>query len=69
MRDRLSEDLAGAAPVFETFLRNSRMAPGDMREFGVLAYQYETAATQAPRWFQDPTARRYSRSASGLAED
>ncbi len=69
VRDRLTEDLAGAASVFETFIRNSRMAPGDMRELGVLAYEYETAAAQAPRWFQDPTARRFSRSATGLAED
>jgi chromosome partitioning protein len=69
VRHRLAEDLAGAAPVFDTFIRNSRMAPGDMRELGVLAYEYETAATQAPRWFQDPTARRFSRSATGLAED
>jgi len=39
VRDRLTEDLAGAASVFETFIRNSRMAPGDMRELGVLAYE------------------------------
>lgn len=69
VRDRLTADLDGAAPVFETFIRNSRMAPGDMRELGVLAYEYETAATQAPRWFENPTGRRYSRSANGLAED
>jgi chromosome partitioning protein len=69
VRQRLIQDLDGAAPVFDTFIRNSRMAPGDMRELGVLAYEYETAATRAPRWFEDPSARRYSRSANGLAED
>lgn len=69
VRERLTEDLAGTAPVFEAFIRNSRMAPGDMRDLGVLAYEYETAAAQAPSWFRDPTARRYSRSAGGLAED
>jgi len=69
VRERLTADLDGAAPVFDTFIRNSRMGPGDMRELGVLAYEYETAATQAPRWFEDRSARRYSRSANGLAED
>jgi ATPases involved in chromosome partitioning len=68
-RERLTADLAGAAPVFEAFVRNSRMAPGDMRDLGLLAHEYEGAATQAPRWFEDRTARRYSRSAGGLAED
>jgi cellulose biosynthesis protein BcsQ len=69
VRERLTVDLAGAAPVFEAFIRNSRMAPGDMRDLGLLAHEYEGAATQAPRWFEDRTARRYSRSAGGLAED
>jgi cellulose biosynthesis protein BcsQ len=69
VRERLEADLGGAAPVFDSFIRNSRMAPGDMRDLGLLAYEYESTAASAPTWFQDRTARRYSRSAGGLAED
>lgn len=68
-RERLEADLADAAPVFQSFIRNSRMAPSDMRELGLLAYEYEETAARAPRWFDDPSARRFSRSAPGLAED
>lgn len=68
-RAQITADLAGAAPVLTSFIRNSRKAPDDMRELGLLAYEYEATATNAPRWFADRGARRYSRSAGGLAED
>ena len=68
-RAQIAADLAGAAPVLTSFIRNSRKAPDDMRELGLIACEYEETAATAPRWFIDRTARRYSRSAGGLAED
>ena len=68
-RGQVAADLAGAAPVLTSFVRNSRKAPDDMRELGLTAIEYEETAATAPRWFVDRGARRYSRSAGGLAED
>lgn len=68
-RAELERDLDGAAPVFDAFIRNSRRAPGDMREQGLLAYEYEGAAAKATPWYQDRDGPRFSSSASGLAED
>lgn len=68
-RTQLEEALQGAAPVFRTFIRNSRKAPDDMRELGLLAHEYQRRAEDAPRWFEDPEASSYSTSATGLAGD
>jgi cellulose biosynthesis protein BcsQ len=68
-RAELERDLDGAAPVFDAFIRNSRRAPGDMRDRGLLAYEYEVAAAQATPWYQDRDGPRFSASAPGLAED
>ena len=68
-RAELERDLDGAAPVFDTFVRNSRRAPGDMRDRGLLAYEYEQAAASATPWYKDREGPRFSASARGLAED
>lgn len=73
VRGQLEVALAGAAPVLETVIRHVRRAAYDMRERGVLAYEYEASAASAPRWYQalregtePPT---FSSGAGGLAED
>ena len=68
-RAELERDLDGAARVFHAFIRNSRRAPGDMRDRGMLAYEYEEAAATATPWYKDRHAPRFSPSAAGLAED
>ena len=68
-RAELERDLDGAAPVFDAFVRNSRRAPGDMRDRGLLAYEYEQAAAKATPWYKDREGPRFSASARGLAED
>ncbi len=77
-RERLVRNLAGAAPVFETVIRNARKASTDMRRDGLLAFEYEEAASAALRrrvadrgWEQPgrPSPNGYSRTAAGLAED
>jgi cellulose biosynthesis protein BcsQ len=68
-RAELERDLDGVAPVFNTFIRNSRRAPGDMRDQGLLAYEYERAAQTATPWYKDRAGPRFSSSATGLAED
>lgn len=68
-RTQLEEALQGIAPVFDTFIRNSRKGPDDMRELGLLAHEYHQTADTAPKWYEDPSAERYSQSSSGLAED
>ena len=76
-RERLVRNLAGAAPVFETVIRNARKASTDMRRDGLLAFEYEEAATTAMRqrvrdrvWESgEPSPNGYSKTASGLAED
>lgn len=68
-RFELERDLDGAAPVFQAFIRNSRRAPGDMRDRGLLAYEYEEAAAAATPWYKDRHGPRFSASAAGLAED
>jgi cellulose biosynthesis protein BcsQ len=68
-RAELERDLDGVAPVFDTFVRNSRRAPGDMRDQGLLAYEYERAAQTATPWYKDRAGPRFSSSATGLAED
>lgn len=68
-RAEIERDLDGVAPVFEAFIRNSRRAPGDMRDQGLLAYEYEAAAAAAAPWYKDRSAPRFSSSAAGLAED
>ena len=68
-RVELERDLDGAARVFQAFIRNSRRAPGDMRDRGMLAYEYEEAAANATPWYKDRNAPRFSPSAAALAED
>lgn len=77
-RERLVRNLAGAAPVFETVIRNARKASTDMRRDGVLAFEYEAAASAARRqrvadriWERSaqPSPNGFSKSAAGLAED
>ena len=77
-RERLVRNLAGAAPVFETVIRNARKASTDMRRDGLLAFEYEEAAAVALRqrvadrvWERPdrPSSNGYSKAASGLAED
>ena len=68
-RAELMRDLEGVAPVFEAFVRNSRRGPADMRDRGLLAYEYEEAASRAAPWYKDRSGPRYSSSAAGLAED
>ena len=77
-RERLVRNLAGAAPVFETVIRNARKASTDMRRDGLLAFEYEEAASAALRrrvtervWEKPHRAspNGFSKTASGLAED
>jgi cellulose biosynthesis protein BcsQ len=77
-RERLVRNLAGAAPVFDTVIRNARKASTDMRRDGLLAFEYEEAAAAARRqrvvdrvWERSgrPSPNGYSQTASGLAED
>jgi cellulose biosynthesis protein BcsQ len=77
-RERLVRNLAGAAPVFDTVIRNARKASTDMRRDGLLAFEYEEAAAAARRqrvidrvWERPgrPSPNGYSQTASGLAED
>jgi cellulose biosynthesis protein BcsQ len=68
-REQLEEALQGIAPVFRTFIRHSRKAPDDMRELGLLAHEYAQTAAQAPKWYEDRDAVRYSASAEALASD
>ena len=77
-RERLVRNLAGAAPVFETVIRNARKASTDMRRDGLLAFEYEEAAATAVRqrvadrvWERPgkPSPNGFSKTAAGLAED
>lgn len=77
-RGRLERNLAGAAPVFTTVIRNARKASTDMRRDGLLAFEYEAAAAAAQRrrvadrvWETPgrPSPNGFSRTAAGLAED
>lgn len=77
-RERLVRNLAGAAPVFETVVRNARKASTDMRRDGLLAFEYEEAAAAAlrarvsERVWEKPyqsSPNGFSKTASGLAED
>lgn len=77
-RERLVRNLAGAAPVFETVVRNARKASTDMRRDGLLAFEYEEAAAASLRarvservWEKPYQAspNGFSKTASGLAED
>jgi cellulose biosynthesis protein BcsQ len=68
-RSQLTEALAGIAPVFESFIRATRKAPDDMREYGMLAHEYLAESRAAPKWYQDRNAPTFSASADGLAED
>jgi chromosome partitioning protein len=67
-RAQLEEELGGAASVFTSFVRNARRAADDMRELGLLAYEYEEAAAKAAPWYERPT-RRFSSAASSVAGD
>jgi cellulose biosynthesis protein BcsQ len=77
-RERLVRNLAGAAPVFDTVIRNARKASTDMRRDGLLAFEYEAAAALAlrhrvaERVWERPSRTSpngYSKTAAGLAED
>jgi cellulose biosynthesis protein BcsQ len=77
-RERLVRNLAGAAPVFDSVIRNARKASTDMRRDGLLAFEYEEAAAAAMRqrvrdrvWEHPGKAspNGYSMTATGLAED
>lgn len=76
-RERLVRNLAGAAPVFETVIRNARKASTDMRRDGLLSFEYEEAAAAAMRrrvadrvWERSgPSPNGFSKTAAGLAED
>jgi chromosome partitioning protein len=67
-RAQLEDELGGAAPVFSAFVRNARRAADDMRELGLLAYEYEQEAAQAKPWYERP-ARRFSAAAGSVAGD
>ncbi len=73
VRTQLEAALGGSAPVLETVIRHVRRAAYDMRERGVLAYEYEASAASAPRWYQalrEGTAPpTFSSGAGGLAGD
>jgi cellulose biosynthesis protein BcsQ len=77
-KERLIRNLAGAAPVFDTVIRNARKASTDMRREGLLSFEYEEAANAALRrrvservWERPyrPSSNGFSKTASGLAED
>jgi len=77
-KERLVRNLAGAAPVFDTVIRNARKASTDMRRDGLLSFEYEEAAKTALRrrvtervWEQPyrASSNGFSKTASGLAED
>jgi len=77
-RERLVRNLAGAAPVFGTVIRNARKASADMRRDGLLAFEYEAAAARlleagvAERVWERPyrpSVNGFSKTASGLADD
>ena len=77
-KERLVRNLAGAAPVFDTVIRNARKASTDMRRDGLLSFEYEEASHAALRrrvaervWEQPyrPSSNGFSKTASGLAED
>lgn len=77
-QERLERNLSGAAPVFETVVRNARKASTDMRRDGLLAFEYEEAAAAALRsrvadrvWEKpyQPSSNGFPKTASGLAED
>lgn len=76
-RERLVRNLAGAAPVFETVIRNARKASTDMRRDGLLSFEYEEAAAAAIGrrvadrvWERSgPSPNGFSKTAAGLADD
>lgn len=51
VRGELTEALDGIAPVFDGFIRNARVACKDMRDYGVLATEYDKAAKEYPGKF------------------
>jgi chromosome partitioning protein len=69
-RAQLEHAVDGVAPVFPTFVRESRTAARHMRAHGVVATEYLVAAQEAaPRWDADPGAERFARNTAGLASD
>lgn len=68
-RHELTEMLDGIAPVLDSTVRTSRRGAYDMRRNGQVAYEYERAALEAKPWFEDRSAQRPSKAASGLAGD
>ena len=72
-RQTLADLLGDTVPVLDPTIRATRKAPVDMRAEGLLAPEYEAAATAAEPWFEaitrGETPRSFSQSASGLASD
>ncbi len=69
-RRQLDHLLDGVAPVFPTFIRESRRAARHMRAHGVVASEYFLASQEAGPWY-DVTAGEegFARNAAGLAGD
>jgi cellulose biosynthesis protein BcsQ len=69
-RAQLDHLLAGVAPVFPTFIRESRKAARHMRAHGVVASEYFLASQEAAPWYEAPPGEEsFARNAAGLATD
>lgn len=73
-RKALADQLGEAAPVFEHTVRYAEAAAVDCRRRGILAFEYEQAASEAAkRRFEflrkGERPERFSSAAAGLAED
>ena len=72
-RSRLTEILGESIPVFDPTIRLAQAAAVHCRDRGLLAHEYEQAATTATPWYQRRKtgigAPAFSSAASGLAED
>ncbi|MDV6246243.1 MULTISPECIES: ParA family protein [Rhodococcus] len=76
VRDRVTEMIGAAAPVFATRIRHLETAAYDLRDKGLLAHELESEAANAQvsrlaalRAGKKPVDEYLARSASGLAED
>jgi cellulose biosynthesis protein BcsQ len=69
-RAQLEYLLDGVAPVFPTFIRESRKAARHMRAHGVVASEYFLASQEAAAWYEAPPGEEsFARNAAGLATD
>lgn len=73
LRQQLGRLLGDHVPVFESTVRLTQVAALDCRARGLLAHEYEIAATEAMPWYEarktgKPT-KRFSSAAAALAQD